>query len=202
MQHDAVAEALLPTVIGRNPRFRKTLVDMPEVDEVAPTHSISELVKYVQDQVNDYPALSQLSSGESRTAVSNQLDLQKYCQAMKTVDGILEGYGQAMAEVNIPTREIIKEVLYCGRNSGKNVDKFKITKLTPLPANLVRPPIIKECVGFIECQVINKVKVGDHTVFFGKVLDCYVKKEYSLERKGYDLNKAHQERDEKNRPSH
>ncbi|MFX1450884.1 MAG: flavin reductase family protein [Promethearchaeota archaeon] len=92
--------------------------------------------------------------------------------------------------VNVPTREIIKEVLFCGRNSGKDVDKFKATKLTPLPANFVKPPIIKECVGFIECQVINKVKAGDHTVFFGKVLDCYVKKDYSLDKKGYDLNKT------------
>lgn len=92
--------------------------------------------------------------------------------------------------INVPTKEIIKEVLFCGRNSGKDVNKFQATSLTPLPANKVKPPIIKECIGFIECQVIDKVKAGDHTVFFGKVLDCYVKKEYSLDNKGYDLNKT------------
>ncbi len=92
--------------------------------------------------------------------------------------------------INVPTREIIKEVLFCGRNSGKNVDKFETTSLTPSRANKVRPPIIKECVGFLECQVINKVKAGDHTVFFGKVLDSYIKKEFSIEKNGYDLNKT------------
>ncbi|MHA1299780.1 MAG: flavin reductase family protein, partial [Candidatus Helarchaeota archaeon] len=92
--------------------------------------------------------------------------------------------------INVPSREIIKEVLYCGRNSGKNVDKFKETSLTALPAKNVQPPIIKECVGFLECQVIKKEQVGDHTVFFGKVLNSYVKKEYSIEKKGYDLEKV------------
>ena len=91
--------------------------------------------------------------------------------------------------INVPTREIIKEVLFCGRNSGKNVDKFQATSLTPARANKVQPPIIKECVGFIECKVINKVKAGDHTVFFGRVLDCYIKKDFSIDNKGYDLNK-------------
>lgn len=92
--------------------------------------------------------------------------------------------------INVPTREIIKEVLYCGRNSGKNVDKFKETKLTPLPAKVVKPPIIKECVGFLECQVMKKEKVGDHMVYFGKVLESYVKKDFSIANKGYDLQKT------------
>ena len=91
--------------------------------------------------------------------------------------------------VNVPTKEIIKEVLFCGRNSGKRIDKFKETSLTTGKSRSVRPPIIKECVGFVECRVIEKVKMGDHTVFFGKVLDCYVKKEYSTNR-GYDLKKS------------
>lgn len=91
--------------------------------------------------------------------------------------------------VNVPTKEIVKEVFFCGRNSGRTIDKFQATSLTPLPAKNVRPPIIKECVGFLECKVIEKVKMGDHTVFFGKVLDSYVKKEYS-HKDGYDLEKT------------
>lgn len=92
--------------------------------------------------------------------------------------------------INVPTRDIIKEVVFCGRNSGRKVNKFKATSLTPLPAKQVQPPIIKECVGFLECKVIKKEKIGDHTVFFGEVLDCYVKKEFSIANKGYDLNKT------------
>ncbi|MHA1376927.1 MAG: flavin reductase family protein [Candidatus Helarchaeota archaeon] len=92
--------------------------------------------------------------------------------------------------INVPPREIIKEVLYCGRNSGRNVNKFETTSLTSLPAKKVKPPIIKECVGFVECRVLKNDRVGDHTVCFGKVLDCYVKKEYSIENKGYDLEKV------------
>lgn len=76
--------------------------------------------------------------------------------------------------VNIPTMEIAKETLFCGRNSGRDVDKFKATGLTPIPAKKVRPPLIRECMAHLECRVVDYVKAGDHTIFIGEVVSITV----------------------------
>jgi flavin reductase (DIM6/NTAB) family NADH-FMN oxidoreductase RutF len=78
--------------------------------------------------------------------------------------------------VNLPTIDIVKETLACGRTSGKNTDKFAETGLTPLPARKVKAPIIKECVAHLECKLRNKFKTGDHTIFVGEVIAAYANK--------------------------
>jgi len=75
--------------------------------------------------------------------------------------------------VNVPTMGIVRETLFCGRRSGKTYDKFKETRLTPLPAKMVQPPIIKECVAHLECKLHQQITVGDHTLFIGRVLTAY-----------------------------
>jgi len=76
--------------------------------------------------------------------------------------------------VNVPTMEIIRETLFCGRRTGRIYDKFKETGLTPLPAKMVRPPIIKECVAHLECKLRQQIPIGDRTLFVGEVLAAYV----------------------------
>ncbi len=72
--------------------------------------------------------------------------------------------------VNIPTMKILKETLFCGRVSGRDYDKFKITGLTPEPAETVKPPLIKECIAHLECKVKDTMVTGDHTIFAGEIL--------------------------------
>lgn len=78
--------------------------------------------------------------------------------------------------LNVPTKDIIKEVYYCGTHTGKTVDKFAETGLTPLDGKNIDSPRIKECIGQIECKVIDAKKYGDHTLFVGEVLTCLWKK--------------------------
>jgi len=78
--------------------------------------------------------------------------------------------------INIPTMDIVQETLFCGRRSGRSYDKFKETRLTTLPAKLVKPPIIKECVAHLECKLEEQITVGDHTLFIGRVLTAYTNK--------------------------
>jgi flavin reductase (DIM6/NTAB) family NADH-FMN oxidoreductase RutF len=75
--------------------------------------------------------------------------------------------------VNVPTMQIVRETLFCGRISGTECDKFKEAPLTPLPAKKVRSPIIKECVAHLECKLANTIPTGDHTLFIGEVLTAY-----------------------------
>lgn len=75
--------------------------------------------------------------------------------------------------VNIPTMDFLKETLLCGRITGREYDKFKEARLTPLPAKMVQPPIIKECVAHLECKLRQQISTGDHTIFIGDVLMTY-----------------------------
>ena len=70
--------------------------------------------------------------------------------------GLIEETGEFV--VNLPTIDIIKQTLSCGRTSGKNTDKFAKTGLTSLPARKVRSPIVKECVAHIECKLHSQLK--------------------------------------------
>lgn len=78
--------------------------------------------------------------------------------------------------VNVPTMDIVEETLFCGRNSGQKVDKFRDTGLTPVKSRVVRPPLIKECAANIECKVTESFTTGDHTIFVGEVLHAQVDK--------------------------
>ena len=76
--------------------------------------------------------------------------------------------------VNVPTVELLDKVNFCGTHSGQRIDKFKETNLTPLKAHSVKPPLIAECIGHIECKVYDKQKFGDHRLFIGAVVSASV----------------------------
>lgn len=90
--------------------------------------------------------------------------------------------------INIPVMKILKEVLFGGRVSGRDYDKFKEVDLTPLPAKNVKPPIIKECAAILECNLHSQFTTGDHTVFVGEIVEACADKE-AFARK-YNLEKA------------
>ncbi len=73
--------------------------------------------------------------------------------------------------VNIPDWNLFDAMLYCGTRSGRDEDKFAGAKLTPEKAvKLLRAPKIRECIGALECSVIDRVEIGDHYLFFGEVI--------------------------------
>jgi flavin reductase (DIM6/NTAB) family NADH-FMN oxidoreductase RutF len=63
--------------------------------------------------------------------------------------------------INIPTVELAKQVVGCGNTSGRDVDKLKKFRLTPLPAAGVGAPLISECYANLECKVIDTSKWTD-----------------------------------------
>jgi len=77
--------------------------------------------------------------------------------------------------VNVAPYELAEQALVCGRRSGRDLDKFAATGLTPSKAQKVRPPIIEECSGFIECRVVDDIELGDHRLVIGEVLETYAK---------------------------
>jgi flavin reductase (DIM6/NTAB) family NADH-FMN oxidoreductase RutF len=73
---------------------------------------------------------------------------------------------------------MVNEVDYVGTTSGRNVDKFVMTKLTPVRSDLVDAPYVKEFPLIIECKVIHTLEIGLHTQFIGEIMD--VKAEESV----------------------
>jgi flavin reductase (DIM6/NTAB) family NADH-FMN oxidoreductase RutF len=81
--------------------------------------------------------------------------------------------------VNIVDDKLIEAVKICGENSGRDVDKFELAKLTAVPASRVNAPLIEESPLSIECKVVQVIEVGDHAWFIGEVLAIHA-------REGYD----------------
>jgi flavin reductase (DIM6/NTAB) family NADH-FMN oxidoreductase RutF len=84
-------------------------------------------------------------------------------------------YGNLVARkaftVNIPSVGLIKEADYVGTVSGKSVDKFAMTGLTPVRSELVDAPYVKEFPVVIECKLLHIVEIGQHTQFVGEIMD-------------------------------
>lgn len=77
--------------------------------------------------------------------------------------------------INIPHLEMLKDVLCCGTQSGKDIDKFNVCNLTPVKAQKIKAPLIEECIGNIECKLYSTHEAGDHTIFVGEVVATSVK---------------------------
>jgi flavin reductase (DIM6/NTAB) family NADH-FMN oxidoreductase RutF len=73
--------------------------------------------------------------------------------------------------ISIPSEAYVKEADYFGIVSGRDMDKFSTTKLTPVKSDLVDAPYVKEFPMVMECKVIKIVKIGLHTEFIGEILD-------------------------------
>jgi flavin reductase (DIM6/NTAB) family NADH-FMN oxidoreductase RutF len=71
--------------------------------------------------------------------------------------------------LNIPGPELLNHVAYFGSVSGKDVDKLDVTKLPTTAARKIEAPLLEGCVGWIECGVEDAIRVGDHTLFVGRV---------------------------------
>jgi len=81
--------------------------------------------------------------------------------------------------VNVVDEDLMKAVRICGRKSGREVDKFKLAKLTPVRGVKVKAPLIQESPVNIECKVVNEVEVGDHVWFISEVVAVHVREGYN-----------------------
>ena len=72
------------------------------------------------------------------------------------------------------TKKEAKEADYFGTVSGRDMDKFKKTGLTPIKSELVDAPYIEEFPLVLECNVIHYYEIGLHTHFIGEILDVKI----------------------------
>ena len=93
--------------------------------------------------------------------------------------------------INLTTEELARAADYCGVRSGKDVDKFKETRLTRESADIVRAPMIEESPVSIECKVREIRELGSHHMFLAEVAAVHADEAYMDEKGRFDLNRAH-----------
>ncbi|MFZ1073466.1 MAG: flavin reductase family protein [Verrucomicrobiia bacterium] len=84
--------------------------------------------------------------------------------------------------ISIPSEGHVRQADYFGLVSGRNVDKFVATKLTPVRSELVDAPYVMEFSLVVECKLAHVIELGLHTQFVGEVMD--VKAEEGVMAKG------------------
>ena len=76
--------------------------------------------------------------------------------------------------LNLPSVAQARAVDYCGVASGRDVDKFAETRLTPVAVGGVDCPAVAECPIAISCVVTERIELGSHVLFLAKVAEMTV----------------------------
>ncbi len=76
--------------------------------------------------------------------------------------------------INIPTKELAREVVGCGNTSGRKIDKFAAFGLTPKASSTVGAPRIEECHANLECRVIDTKMVATYNMFVLQVQKAWI----------------------------
>lgn len=92
--------------------------------------------------------------------------------------------------VNLTNRELMKATDWCGVRSGRDYDKFKEMKLTPLKSQKISAPGIAESPVNIECKVKQVVELGSHDMFIAEVMCVTVDDKYMDDNGRFDLGAA------------
>jgi flavin reductase (DIM6/NTAB) family NADH-FMN oxidoreductase RutF len=76
--------------------------------------------------------------------------------------------------IAVPARKLAAKVVKAGNVSGRDLDKFVACGLTPLPAECVAPPLVKECFANLECKVADRRMVNRYNLFVLEVLKAWI----------------------------
>ena len=76
--------------------------------------------------------------------------------------------------INLPTYDMIDQVIGIGNSSGKEVQKFEKFGLTAMKGKTVKAPLIKECYANFECRLIDSHLVKKYNFFIFQVMKAHV----------------------------
>ena len=101
---------------------------------------------------------------------------------------ILEETGEFV--INLTNEPLVKACDYCGVVSGRDVDKFAKTGLTPIPMEHVHAMGIDESPVNMECKITEKRELGSHTMFIAEVVGVTVDDQYMDETGKFHINES------------
>ena len=92
--------------------------------------------------------------------------------------------------VNLTSSKLAYAADLCGVRSGRDYDKFKEMKLTPLQSQKISAPGIAEAPVNIECKVKQILELGTHDMFIAEVVSVSVDDKLLDDNGRLDLGKA------------
>lgn len=92
--------------------------------------------------------------------------------------------------INLTTEDLAFATDYCGVKSGKDVDKFKEMKLTPVAGDHVACPMIAEAPVNLECKVKEVHSYPTHDMFVAEIVAVHVNDELFDEKGRILLNES------------
>ncbi len=93
--------------------------------------------------------------------------------------------------INLTTAAMAHATDWCGVKSGRDIDKFAATGLTPQKGEVVDAPAIAESPISIECRVKDIIPLGSHDMFIAEVVNVMVDEEFIDPETGrFDLERA------------
>jgi flavin reductase (DIM6/NTAB) family NADH-FMN oxidoreductase RutF len=86
----------------------------------------------------------------------------------------LKGINENMTfSVNVPTAAQVKEVDYCGIESGSKADKVAVCGFHIFYGKTAGAPLIEECPVNLECKVDRILELGSHNLVIGRVMETH-----------------------------
>jgi flavin reductase (DIM6/NTAB) family NADH-FMN oxidoreductase RutF len=76
--------------------------------------------------------------------------------------------------INIPTVELVDQVVAIGNSHSDEQDKFAVTGLTASKADRVKAPLIDECYASFECRLFDDKMVKQYSFFVWKIVKAHV----------------------------
>lgn len=92
--------------------------------------------------------------------------------------------------INLTTEELAFATDWCGVKSGRDFDKFREQKLTPVTSEKVSCPSIGESPLSIECRVTEVKELGSHDMFLAEIVSMTAQEELMDENEELHLEKA------------
>ena len=98
--------------------------------------------------------------------------------------------------LSIPGRRLGRQIVQCGRLSGRDADKVEVTGLALDSSTRVDVPRIEGSLAHLECVVSDLGRPGDHTLFLVEAIGAWAEEE------AFDDTWLAPEEDEELRPLH
>ncbi|MDR2340489.1 MAG: flavin reductase family protein [Deltaproteobacteria bacterium] len=102
-------------------------------------------------------------------------------------DGILN---HRAFTVSFPSVQLALQTDFAGLTSGRQVNKFARSGLTPVKSPLVDAPYVEQAPVIAELRLFKTVELGTHTLFVGQIMDVKADPEVLAEDGSLDIHKV------------
>ena len=91
--------------------------------------------------------------------------------------------------INIPILAHLEDVKYCGKVSGRDVDKFSESAFAGETCTTIDNLYVAQCPARLECAVEEIISLGDHNLIVGEVKGAFCADDFLTEENTIDVKK-------------